>query len=465
MFPANVSSTYHKSPRGPKANTPYRRVFTRIWASASFRHLSAPREANAQFLFLFLLTNIRASSIPGLVDCSPASIAGQLGWSVEGVRSCLDELVDAGMAEYDEAGLVWLTNAIDHEPPANPSVVASWWKIWNTLPECPLKVRVWDVLHAFLSERGPTWLAPFNECRRPVLTPASSRRPRVTSPASQPDSASGHGVGHGVRHQTAGSSQQENFSPPSRVHACEAPAPVAVLPVVVPLAPPTEPCPSSVPEATEPRVEVPSKPPVAESPKPNWQHTESLPPQGSPPVVAAPTAQRTLSPEADAILTEMERYPSLASIATAQRAEGASTLLVTLGVTLADVLAGLRDLAAKAAMVSWSADQLAQSVPSYARIAAKRRREGGSDARPAVAARVTTPAPVRPERKFVSPAWAERFRAKPHEGPVDVAAARAELASTRAAIAQRKGTTREEWLAQQKAALHAADMSAAGGAL
>ncbi len=109
------------------------------------------------------------------------------------------------------------------------------------------------------------------------------------------------------------------------------------------------------------------------------------------PVTPLPT-RKPLSPEAGEVLAEMVKHPALAEVATLDRAEAATTLLATLGLTLADLLTGIRELAGEATMRSGGLPRadLERGIRTYAQRAKQnreravlQRRQGAAPVQPA----------------------------------------------------------------------------------
>lgn len=152
----------------------YSKISRRIWNDARFRSLSAP-EPNGRDLFIRLLTGPELTNIPGLVPCGEAAMAEALGWSVEGFREAFREVFREGLAEGDwEARLVWVPNAIKHNEPESPNVVASWAVAWDEAPECDLKCTAWEALRAHMKARGSKWLEAFDKaCPKPFAKPSA----------------------------------------------------------------------------------------------------------------------------------------------------------------------------------------------------------------------------------------------------------------------------------------------------
>jgi len=117
----------------------YRRIDTRLWHDRRFLSFNA----NGRTVWLFLLTNPRTTSIPGLFPLHEEEAARLCGLTLEGFRDGFAQPFREGMVEADwGAGLVWLRKAARYEPPTGPNVVAAWRKVARMdLPECSLLYR------------------------------------------------------------------------------------------------------------------------------------------------------------------------------------------------------------------------------------------------------------------------------------------------------------------------------------
>jgi len=126
----------------------YRKVEVRMWGDDKFRRLS-PLQPSGQALWLYLICGPATGPIPGLFKAGPASMAEDLGWSVEAFLEAFREAFREGMVKADfNARVVWLPKAIEHNPPANPNIVTSWWPEFELIPECSLK---WEALESMKS--------------------------------------------------------------------------------------------------------------------------------------------------------------------------------------------------------------------------------------------------------------------------------------------------------------------------
>jgi hypothetical protein len=141
----------------------YGRVDIRIWGDRRFRSLS-PLPPCGQGLFLYLLAPRERCRIPGVIVAGRAALAESLKWSPEGFGKSFRELFREGMAKADwEAPLVWLPQALKHNPPANPNVVLGWSADWDAVPECPLKSEVWLFMKPFLERLGEGFAEAFRK--------------------------------------------------------------------------------------------------------------------------------------------------------------------------------------------------------------------------------------------------------------------------------------------------------------
>lgn len=120
----------------------YRKVSTRIHNDARFRALAPPPPC-ARYLVFFLLTSPATGTVPGLYRARETALAEELGWSLPDFRRCFAEAAAQRFVEADwSSGIVWLPNAVRHDPPASANVVTGWGRvIRNEMPECPLLLK------------------------------------------------------------------------------------------------------------------------------------------------------------------------------------------------------------------------------------------------------------------------------------------------------------------------------------
>lgn len=128
----------------------YSKVSRRMWNDATFRSLGGAKP-NGQSLWLRLLTGPELTNIPGVVLAWEAGLAQALRWDLDGFRDAFRDVFEHGLAKADwDTGLVWVPNAIRHNPPQSLNVVVSWSKTWDLVPECHLKVECYHGLKAFM---------------------------------------------------------------------------------------------------------------------------------------------------------------------------------------------------------------------------------------------------------------------------------------------------------------------------
>jgi hypothetical protein len=110
---------------------------------------------NAQHLWLYLLTGDATVAIPGVVPIDREGLAAKLDWIryLGKFDTCVREIERKKMAHFDwEAGLVWCPAAFQYNKPQSPNVVRSWGKVFDLLPECPLKGEVWKAIQQYCND-------------------------------------------------------------------------------------------------------------------------------------------------------------------------------------------------------------------------------------------------------------------------------------------------------------------------
>jgi hypothetical protein len=147
----------------------FSKVSRRMWVDSGFAALSAP-QANAQTLWLYLLTGPHCTAIPGLFVLGEMAIAEFHGWTVEETRRCVKEIVAAGMAQFDRRSRVWwMPNALKHNMPHSHKNVQAWADPWRLLPECDFVRGVAASIRTELAaRRGPAFCEAFEEVVGPV---------------------------------------------------------------------------------------------------------------------------------------------------------------------------------------------------------------------------------------------------------------------------------------------------------
>ena len=120
----------------------YRTVDVRLWSDRRFLSLSD----DGKLLWMFYLTCPQRLAIPGVIIGGEASLAEQLGWTVEQYRKGYQELLAKGMRVRSEGRVVWLTNALKYQAIAGPKAMTGMAKAWDDVPEGELKTKIWEEL-------------------------------------------------------------------------------------------------------------------------------------------------------------------------------------------------------------------------------------------------------------------------------------------------------------------------------
>jgi len=120
----------------------YRKIDVRIWNDEKFRTLSD----KGKLLFLFLLTHPHLTPV-GTLRITKEGMAAELSWELKGFDIPFLELFRKGLIKYDhEAACVVVPNFLKYNPPENPNVVKSWEKVIDLIPECRLKVELFQYI-------------------------------------------------------------------------------------------------------------------------------------------------------------------------------------------------------------------------------------------------------------------------------------------------------------------------------
>lgn len=169
-----MTSSTPPSHRDPFSEGVYSRVSRRTSDDARFRSLSRPKP-NGQSLWLHLLTGPHNTRIPGLFSIGPMGLAERLRWSVQGTKKALAELVGADMVAFDgDALLVWLPNAVRHNPPSSPDAVLDWARTWRAMPESPLLEQAYQGIAEDLATLGDAYVRAFEMACKGALPPSSA---------------------------------------------------------------------------------------------------------------------------------------------------------------------------------------------------------------------------------------------------------------------------------------------------
>lgn len=140
-----------------------------MWGDDKFCALSRAKP-NGQTLWFYLISGPHTTALPCAFVCGEAALSEAMDWPLSGFRKVFGELLGKGMVQADwKARMVFIPNALKHNPPESPNVVIGWRAAFNELPDCPLKVIVFAALKAFLDEwsadkeKGPKFVEAFGE--------------------------------------------------------------------------------------------------------------------------------------------------------------------------------------------------------------------------------------------------------------------------------------------------------------
>lgn len=122
----------------------YRLITVHMWDDDKFKALSKPKP-NAQTLWIYLLTGQHTTAFPGVFVAGMAQLAEAISWRISQFRKIFEEILKNNLARYDKnTRLMFLPNAVIHNPPQSPNVVKAWRRIYETLPDCDLKTEVFQ---------------------------------------------------------------------------------------------------------------------------------------------------------------------------------------------------------------------------------------------------------------------------------------------------------------------------------
>lgn len=142
----------------------YRKIDPRFWDDERM----ASQSHEAKLLFLYLLTGPHTNTLPGIYVVGVGAIADGLRMTAEHVEALLQTLEGLGRVERDKATrVIRIPNAPRYNHAENARVVRSWWKQWQSLPECRSKhAHMWSLLEGIPAdghERAAQSIAVWNE--------------------------------------------------------------------------------------------------------------------------------------------------------------------------------------------------------------------------------------------------------------------------------------------------------------
>jgi hypothetical protein len=178
----------------------YRKVDLKVWGDARVRRLSRP-PPNGRDCWLYLLAAKESTALPGVITAGAAAMAETLRWPLPGFLRSFAEVEAQEMAKADwDACLVWVPNAVKYNPPANPNVVKSWAKVWDELPDSPLKGEILEQLASVIGGMSAAFVEAFKEGFRkafPKGFPEGFSKTLERVPPTIPETGAGAGAGAG----------------------------------------------------------------------------------------------------------------------------------------------------------------------------------------------------------------------------------------------------------------------------
>lgn len=117
---------------------------------------------DSKLLWLYLLTGLEVTSIPGLLSAGRPQLAESLGWTTDKFTTAFLRLGDRARADW-ECRVVWLPNACRYNTPTNPNVVVGWREPLRLVRECNLKIEACRALLATCELLGRPFALAFEK--------------------------------------------------------------------------------------------------------------------------------------------------------------------------------------------------------------------------------------------------------------------------------------------------------------
>lgn len=139
----------------------YRKIDPRIWNDAKFMRIGPM----GQMLFLYVLTHPNMTML-GMLRSTKEAIAFERGWDLSAFNQVFELALTLGLLEYDPVGLISCPNFLKYNEPESITVVKSWGKIQDFLPECDLYFKYLKRAKEYCQKRGEAFEKAFNEAFR-----------------------------------------------------------------------------------------------------------------------------------------------------------------------------------------------------------------------------------------------------------------------------------------------------------
>ena len=133
----------------------YRKIDVRLHSDAKFLSLST---LLSRQLFLTILSHpdilgmgAMRFSVEGLRAFMNTSLPEDQKAFPKAFREAFEEVLGKGLAKASEKdSFLYLPNFLKYNRPENANVMKGWLKVWDYLPECELKIEVYDIVKAFV---------------------------------------------------------------------------------------------------------------------------------------------------------------------------------------------------------------------------------------------------------------------------------------------------------------------------
>lgn len=136
----------------------YRKVDPRIWNDAKFIRIGPM----GQMMFLYILTHPNMTML-GMLRSTKEAIAFERGWDLLAFNQVFELALRLGLLEYDPLGLIACPNFLKYNEPESLTVVKSWGKIQDILPECDLYFKYINRAKEYCQKRGEAFSKAFSE--------------------------------------------------------------------------------------------------------------------------------------------------------------------------------------------------------------------------------------------------------------------------------------------------------------
>lgn len=130
---------FNASTKEEKTNMRYQPILKLIWNDDRFPHL----KEDVQLTWFHVMTTPMSNQL-GIYKASMAALADEKGIPVEQYRKRFLNGSHNGLFHYDDrTKTVYVPNYLKYNQPSNPNQVQGWGKVFQELPESPMKAAFW----------------------------------------------------------------------------------------------------------------------------------------------------------------------------------------------------------------------------------------------------------------------------------------------------------------------------------